>query len=74
MKPAAVYSEQGGSVTSLTMIDNSTSVASASSNGTVHVWKVPWGGSSFSVPFSPSLSLAFILRLVCFLRDRCCQC
>jgi hypothetical protein len=40
MKPAAVYTGHGAPITCLAMIDNTTSVASAASNGTVHVWKV----------------------------------
>lgn len=40
IKPVAVYAGHGAPITSLTMIDNTTSVASAATNGTVHVWKV----------------------------------
>jgi len=36
----AAYSKQGGALTGGTMLDNSHSVATASTNGTLHVWRV----------------------------------
>ena len=39
------YAGQGGRVTSLTIVDNSHSVVSASDNGSLHVWRVDYGTS-----------------------------
>jgi phosphoinositide-3-kinase, regulatory subunit 4 len=39
-RSALTYSDQGGRIVDLTMCENSHSVASASTNGTLHVWRV----------------------------------
>ncbi|CAN0407132.1 unnamed protein product, partial [Discosporangium mesarthrocarpum] len=43
------YTQQGGRVLDACMVDNSHSVASASSNGTIHVWRVELAGSASSL-------------------------
>ena len=49
LKSRLTYSGQSGMVTDLCMCDNSHSVASASSNGSVHVFKVEYGRVSRTV-------------------------
>ncbi|CAM9232680.1 unnamed protein product [Pylaiella littoralis] len=46
----ATYSRQGGRLLDLCMVDNSHSVASASSDGTVHVWRVELAASASGAP------------------------
>ena len=43
LKSRLTYSTQGGQITDICMCDNSHSVASASTNGSVHVFKVEYG-------------------------------
>eukprot|EP00903_Cladosiphon_okamuranus_P008555 g8210.t1 len=47
----ATYSRQGGRLLDLCMVDNSHSVASASSDGTVHVWRVELAASASGTPY-----------------------
>ncbi|CAM9512569.1 unnamed protein product [Ectocarpus sp. 12 AP-2014] len=47
----ATYSRQSGRLLDLCMVDNSHSVASASSDGTVHVWRVELAASASSAPY-----------------------
>lgn len=57
-RSALTYSRQGGRILDVTMVDNTHSIASASSNGTVHVWRVDVvsGSGRNGLPSSSSFS------------------